>query len=85
MYYVLPNFLANYQHRLLLYRLCSRLQGVSLAKLFEELVLEDQRFEIPAPRHLGMVVFRLKVRSNCIDCTVAVSANEFSKQISANI
>ena len=37
------------------------LQGVALARRFEELVLEDPRFEIPAPRYLGMVVFRLKV------------------------
>ena len=38
------------------------LQGVFLAKKFEEMVLEDDRFEIPAPRYLGMVVFSLKVR-----------------------
>jgi histidine decarboxylase len=35
------------------------IQGVRLAQKFEALVLADQRFEIPAPRHLGMVVFRL--------------------------
>lgn len=34
-------------------------QGVRLAQKFEALVLADQRFEIPAPRYLGMVVFRL--------------------------
>ena len=35
-------------------------QGVRLAQKFEALVLADQRFEIPAARHLGMVVFRLR-------------------------
>lgn len=34
-------------------------QGVRLAQKFEALVLSDPRFEIPAKRHLGMVVFRL--------------------------
>ncbi|XP_069704016.1 histidine decarboxylase [Periplaneta americana] len=34
-------------------------EGVRLAQKFEALVLADPRFEIPAPRHLGMVVFRL--------------------------
>ena len=42
---------------------CSLLQGVHLAKRFEFLVRSDQRFEIPAERHLGMVVFRVKVRN----------------------
>jgi histidine decarboxylase len=31
-----------------------------LAKEFEAMVKSDARFEIPAARHLGMVVFRLK-------------------------
>ena len=31
-----------------------------LAQKFEALVRSDDRFEIPAARHLGMVVFRLK-------------------------
>ena len=31
-----------------------------LAGKFEALVRSDSRFEIPATRHLGMVVFRLK-------------------------
>ena len=31
-----------------------------MAKHFELLIREDERFEIPAKRHLGMVVFRLK-------------------------
>uniref|UniRef100_T1IZJ4 Histidine decarboxylase n=1 Tax=Strigamia maritima TaxID=126957 RepID=T1IZJ4_STRMM len=35
-------------------------QGVALAKMFESLIKSDLRFEIPAERHLGMVVFRLK-------------------------
>lgn len=34
-------------------------QSVRLAQKFEALVLGDPRFEIPAARHLGMVVFRL--------------------------
>ena len=29
--------------------------------LFESLVRSDNRFEIPADRHLGLVIFRLKV------------------------
>ncbi|CAG7723973.1 unnamed protein product, partial [Allacma fusca] len=35
-------------------------KGVRLAARFEALVAADSRFEIPAKRHLGMVVFRLK-------------------------
>ncbi|XP_067004267.2 histidine decarboxylase [Anabrus simplex] len=35
-------------------------EGVRLAQKFEALVMADARFEIPAPRHLGMVVFRLR-------------------------
>ncbi|XP_015127352.1 histidine decarboxylase [Diachasma alloeum] len=35
-------------------------EGVRLAQKFEALVLGDCRFEIPAKRHLGMVVFRLR-------------------------
>nr|KAG5695921.1 hypothetical protein BaRGS_017359 [Batillaria attramentaria] len=35
-------------------------KGVELAKLFEAMVRRDSRFEIPAERTLGMVVFRLK-------------------------
>ena len=31
-----------------------------MAQKFESLILSDERFEIPAKRHLGMVVFRLK-------------------------
>ncbi|KAK2587138.1 hypothetical protein KPH14_002896 [Odynerus spinipes] len=35
-------------------------EGIRLAQKFEALVLADPRFEMPAPRHLGMVVFRLR-------------------------
>lgn len=35
-------------------------RGVHLAEIFEGLVDADKRFEIPAKRHLGVVVFRLK-------------------------
>ncbi|KAK1127538.1 hypothetical protein K0M31_004070 [Melipona bicolor] len=35
-------------------------EGVRLAQKFEALVLADARFEIPATRHLGLVVFRLR-------------------------
>ena len=35
-------------------------ENVRLAGKFEALVRSDTRFEIPASRHLGMVVFRLK-------------------------
>ncbi|RWS16835.1 histidine decarboxylase-like protein [Dinothrombium tinctorium] len=35
-------------------------RGVNLAEEFEKLVEKDGRFEIPYPKHLGMVVFRLK-------------------------
>lgn len=35
-------------------------KGVRLAVAFEELVRQDGRFELPAQRHLGMVVLRLK-------------------------
>ncbi|NXY59254.1 DCHS decarboxylase, partial [Callaeas wilsoni] len=35
-------------------------QGTEAAKFFESLVKSDPLFEIPAKRHLGLVVFRLK-------------------------
>ncbi|XP_013103850.2 histidine decarboxylase isoform X1 [Stomoxys calcitrans] len=35
-------------------------EGVRLAQKFEALVAADHRFEIPAKRHLGLVVFRMK-------------------------
>ncbi|XP_073509204.1 histidine decarboxylase [Phyllobates terribilis] len=34
--------------------------GTDMAKYFESLVKADQLFEVPAKRHLGLVVFRLK-------------------------
>ncbi|KZC08499.1 Histidine decarboxylase [Dufourea novaeangliae] len=39
-------------------------EGVRLAQKFEALVLADARFEIPAARHLGLVVFRLRGENN---------------------
>nr|BAO52002.1 histidine decarboxylase [Gryllus bimaculatus] len=35
-------------------------EGVRLAAHFQRLVQEDARFEVPAPRHLGLVVLRLR-------------------------
>lgn len=37
-----------------------------MAKLFESLVRSDSNFEMPAKRHLGLVVFCLKVL--CVYC-----------------
>jgi histidine decarboxylase len=37
-------------------------KGVELARIFENLVKTDNRFELKAERYLGLVVFRLKVR-----------------------
>ncbi|ELV10632.1 Histidine decarboxylase [Tupaia chinensis] len=39
--------------------------GTEMAKYFESLVRDDPFFEIPAKRHLGLVVFRLK-GPNCL-------------------
>ncbi|EHB18409.1 Histidine decarboxylase [Heterocephalus glaber] len=39
--------------------------GTEMAKVFESLVRNDPFFEIPAKRHLGLVVFRLK-GPNCL-------------------
>lgn len=36
-------------------------QGIEMAKLFESHVKRDPNFEVPAERHLGLVVFSLKV------------------------
>jgi len=33
-----------------------------MGALFESLVKNDDRFELPAERHLGLVIFRLKVK-----------------------
>ena len=35
-----------------------------MGMLFESLVKADKRFEVPAERHLGLVIFRLKVNVN---------------------
>lgn len=43
------------------------LKSVRLAQHFEALVRSDNRFEIPAERHLGMVVFRLTVRRSILE------------------
>jgi len=37
-----------------------------MAKYFESLVRNDPFFEIPAKRHLGLVVFRLKVMPSSV-------------------
>lgn len=34
-----------------------------MGALFETLVKDDDRFEMPADRHLGLVIFRLKVKA----------------------
>uniref|UniRef100_A0A3B4BLX7 Histidine decarboxylase n=1 Tax=Periophthalmus magnuspinnatus TaxID=409849 RepID=A0A3B4BLX7_9GOBI len=39
--------------------------GIEMAKLLESLIRKDPNFEIPAPRHLGLVVFCLK-RGNAL-------------------
>jgi len=62
---------------------CCDLQGVRLAKKFEALVLSDRRFEVPARRHLGMVVFRLKVQlvvsiSASVTCTSVLSSLHYT-------
>ena len=36
-------------------------QGIDMAKLLESQIRKDPHFEIPAQRHLGLVVFSLKV------------------------
>ncbi|CAG4958048.1 unnamed protein product, partial [Parnassius apollo] len=43
-------------------------ESVRLAQKFEALVLADQRFEMPQPRNLGMVVFRLKGDNTLTEC-----------------
>jgi hypothetical protein len=37
-----------------------------MGALFESLVKNDDRFELPAERHLGLVIFRLKVKKNIL-------------------
>ncbi|XP_054162404.1 histidine decarboxylase-like [Oppia nitens] len=43
-------------------------KGIKLAVTFEELIRSDTRFEIPAERHLGLVVFRLKGNNELTEC-----------------
>lgn len=43
-------------------------KGIRLAMAFEELARSDIRFEIPAKRHLGMVVLRLKGHNELTEC-----------------
>lgn len=43
-------------------------KGVRLAGAFEELLRTDGRFEMPAKRHLGMVVFRLVGHNELTEC-----------------
>ena len=45
-----------------------RLQHVELAKVFESLVRDDKRFEICTEVILGLVCFRLKVKTSPVDC-----------------
>lgn len=46
------------------YRLLLSIQGVRLAQKFEALVLADQRFEIPAVRHLGKFILTRTARGS---------------------
>ena len=39
------------------------MKSIELAKIFEDLVTQDNNFELVAKRHLGLVVFRLKVKN----------------------
>ena len=43
-------------------------RGIKLAIYFENLVRQDCRFEICAPRILGLVVFRLKSGNELTEC-----------------
>ena len=50
------------------------LQGVELAKHFEQLVRADTLFEVPAERFLGMVVFKLKVRASTLTLHILIGS-----------
>lgn len=39
------------------------LQGIEMAKLLESHIKREPHFEVPAKRHLGLVVFCLKVQT----------------------
>lgn len=41
--------------------ICFFFQGIEMAKLLESHIKSDPNFEVPAERHLGLVVFCLKV------------------------
>ena len=43
-------------------------RGVNLAEYFESLVRQDSRFEIAAPRIMGLVVFRLRSGNEITEC-----------------
>uniref|UniRef100_A0A8C7IUI2 Histidine decarboxylase n=1 Tax=Oncorhynchus kisutch TaxID=8019 RepID=A0A8C7IUI2_ONCKI len=47
--------------------------GVEMAKLLESLVRCDPNFDMPADRHLGLVVFCLKVCGLCLCCILTTS------------
>lgn len=49
-----------------------------LAARFEAMVASDTRFEIPAKRHLGMVVFRLR-GDNELTETYVIKESRFSR------
>lgn len=44
------------------------LQGIAMAELLESHIKKDPNFDVPAERHLGLVVFCLKVRSTSSVC-----------------
>ena len=50
-----------------------------MAKYFESLVRNDPFFEIPAKRHLGLVVFRLKVMPSSVSREGCYSASWICK------
>ena len=43
-------------------------RGVNLAGYFEDLVRQDDRFEIAAPRIMGLIVFRLRSGNEMTEC-----------------
>lgn len=43
-------------------------QGIEMAKLLESHIRSDPNFEVPAERHLGLVVFCLKVGGTDLNC-----------------
>ncbi|EFN70383.1 Histidine decarboxylase [Camponotus floridanus] len=59
-------------------------EGVRLAQKFEALVFADARFEITAPRHLGLVVFRLRGENTLTEHTKQKNENFGSSLLLAN-